>query len=383
MSTRSDRLDRAPSGRRRAYRALAPVTLVVLVYFAVLAYPLLRMLTLAFPGWQPGTPELALMFAGPAAGRLLYEALPGRPARLLSALVMTWLGVSFIGFCLVVPWELLNLALPLPARGSGLALLGLTAGLAVAGFVNAQRIRVRVVDIPVPSAAAEAVPGQSATANGCAAARGLTLAQISDVHVGSRDGRFLARAVRRVNGAQPDYVMITGDLVDFRAVPVRELASLAELEAPAFFIIGNHERYVDCEEICGRLASLGITVLRDRAVRAGPLQIAGIDDAEPKSQVSRVLPALSPDPDAFRILLYHRPNGVRDAAAWGFHLMLCGHTHNGQIVPFNYVVRRVFPRIHGLYREQGLHLYVSPGTGTWGPVLRLGSSCEVTLLRLV
>ena len=97
----------------------------------------------------------------------------------------------------------------------------------------------------------------------------------------------------------------------------------------------------------------------------------------------RRLEALKPDPEALPVLLYHRPDGARDAAAWGARLMLCGHTHNGQIVPFNQVVRRVFPLIQGRYQVDGMTLYVSPGTGTWGPVLRLGSRCEITRLRLV
>ena len=113
-----------------------------------------------------------------------------------------------------------------------------------------------------------------------------------------------------------------------------------------------------------------------------PVQLLGIDDAEPKTQVGKVLPYLTPLPDKFRILLYHRPDGAQDAADWGAHLMLCGHTHNGQIVPFNYLVRRVFPRICGLYDVDALKLYVSPGTGTWGPTLRLGSSSEITLIQL-
>lgn len=350
---------------RSVYRRLAPVAVFVLVYYAVLVYPPLRILTLAWPEWQPGFVVLAALFTGPAGGRLIYEWLPGRPARALSALVMTWLGVCFIAFCLVLPWEITGLVIPWPARASGLALLGITALVTGYAFVNAQRLTVRHLDVPAPECA-----------------RGMVLAQISDVHVGSRSGRFLARVVQRANGVNADAVLITGDLVDFRHIGSDVLAPLGTLRAPAYFAIGNHERYVDCEAICARLEGLGITVLRNAATRTGPLQIVGIDDAEPKSQVSRMLPRFEPAPDACRVLLYHRPDGVADAAAWGFHLMLCGHTHNGQIVPFNYVVRRIFPRIHGLYREAGMHLYVSPGTGTWGPVLRLGSRCEVTALRL-
>jgi uncharacterized protein len=350
---------------RRGLRRIMPAAVVALIYYGVLVYPALRILGLCFPEWRPGTLELLAIMVLPAAGRLACEWLPGLPARALSALVMTWLGICFIAFCVVLPWEILNLALPLPVRGSGLALLATTLALAAAGFVNAQLLRLKAVDVRAP-----------------AALHGLRLAQISDVHVGSRSGRFLKRVVAKTNAAGADYVLITGDLVDFADIGVDILAPLAGLEAPAYFIIGNHERYVDCDAICRRLEGLGIRVLRNRSARAGPLQLIGIDDAEPKNQVRTMLERLTPDPEAFRILLYHRPDGADDAAAWGAHLMLCGHTHNGQIVPFNYLVRRVFPRIRGNFEVHGMQLYVSPGTGTWGPVLRLGSRCEVTVLHL-
>jgi predicted MPP superfamily phosphohydrolase len=189
--------------------------------------------------------------------------------------------------------------------------------------------------------------------------------------------------VRHVNRENPDHILITGDLVDFENISSTELGALADLKAPAWFIIGNHERYVDLEAICERLRGLGITVIRNSTVNIGEIQLIGIDDAEPKTQVGNVLKNMEAEPDAFRILLYHRPDGAEDAAAWGAHLMLCGHTHNGQIVPFNFIVRRVFPRIQGLFDVHGMHLYVSPGTGTWGPVLRLGSRSEIGMITLV
>ncbi|MFU8816539.1 MAG: metallophosphoesterase [Pseudomonadales bacterium] len=350
---------------RRIYRRVAPPAVFTLIYYGVLVYPVLRILTLSFPDWQPGTPELLAIMVAPAAGRLACEWLPSLPARVLSAVVLTWLGVCFIGFCVVAPWELLTLFVPLPERASGLALMAVTLCLATLAFCNAHRLRLERVAVAAPEAL-----------------RGVKLAQISDVHVGSRSGRFLRRVVRATNAAQPDYVLITGDLVDFADIPIEVLAPLQTLHAPAYFIIGNHERYVDCDAICQRLRHLGVHVLRNASIRVGGMQLTGIDDAEPKNQVRRVLERLQPADGAFRILLYHRPDGAEDAAAWGAHLMLTGHTHNGQIVPFNYIVRRVFPRIRGMYRVGDLQLYVSPGTGTWGPILRLGSSCEITLLTL-
>jgi predicted MPP superfamily phosphohydrolase len=354
-----------PGVLRQLLRRVAPVLVITLLYYGILVYPVLRIGFLCFPAWRPDTPELLAIMVGPLIGRLGYEWLPGPFTRWLSAVTLTWLGVCFLAFCLLVPWELVNLALPLDGQSSGWALLGATAALAFWGMANAQRLSVRRVDIPAP-----------------ATVKGLRLAQISDVHVGSRSGRFLQRVVRRVNDQQPHYVLITGDLVDFRNIRQKELAALAGLAAPAYFIIGNHERYVDVEEICQRLRNLGVRVLRNESLLVDRLQIVGIDDAEARTQVGKLLPYFEPADDCFRILLYHRPDGAADAAAWGANLMLCGHTHNGQIVPFNHVVRRVFPRICGLYQVGPMQLYVSPGTGTWGPIMRLGSRCEVSMIHL-
>jgi len=358
------------SALRRFMRRAGPLAVVTTVYFAFLVYPPMRILGLSFPEWQPGTAELLAIIVGPVAARMACEWLKGNVARTLSAVAMTWLGICFMSFCIVAPWEIANLLLPLPAQASGWALGALTLALAGYGFCNAHRLTVREIAVPAPA---------SSTPE---AARGTRFIQISDVHVGSRSSRFLRRVVARINRLEADYVLITGDLIDFGDIPERELASLGELRFPAYFIIGNHERYVDVDAICERLTNLGVRVLRNESLEVGPFQIVGIDDAEPKTQVGRMLPYLPALPDRYRIVLYHRPDGARDAADWGAHLMLCGHTHNGQIVPFNHIVRRVFPRICGLYRIDDLHLYVSPGTGTWGPILRLGSRCEIGIIHL-
>lgn len=351
--------------RVKLWRRIAPIVVVSVFYYGVLVYPVLRILGLALPEWQPGTWELLAIMVGPLAGRLAYEAVPCNATRWLSALALTWLGICFVAFTLVLGWEVANLLLPLPGRESGWLLMALTGFACMVGYANAQRVAVRTIQIPAPQIG-----------------KRIRIAQISDVHVGSRSGRFLRRVVKRTNTQNPDLVVITGDLVDFRDISQQELASLSELEAPTYFVIGNHERYVDCEAICERLTNLGIHVMRDETLELAGIQLIGIDDAEPRTQVGKVLQTLRPDPHRYRILLYHRPDGARDAAAWGAHLMLCGHTHAGQIVPFNLLVKRVFPRIRGIYRVDGLTLYVSPGTGTWGPILRLGSRSEISIMSL-
>ena len=354
-----------PASRLKRFRQrLTPLLVVNLFYFGTLIYPLLRIWEL-LAGELPGTPTLMVIMVGPLLGRLSYEFFPGVITRWLSSAALTWLGICFMAFPLVLSFELARLVVPLEPFTWGLVLAAGLAGIGMAAFANAQLVTVRRIRIRAAQAPA-----------------GLRMVQISDVHVGSRSGRFLARVVRKVNALNPDVVVITGDLIDFRDISSEELASLATLNAPAWFIIGNHERYVDVEEICDRLRAHGINVIRNGTASHRNIQFIGIDDAEPKSQVRRELRQLDPDPDAYRILLYHRPDGADDAAEWGAHLMLCGHTHNGQIIPFNFIVRRVFPRIRGLYEVDGMSLYVSPGTGTWGPILRMGSRSEISLFTL-
>ena len=351
---------------RKLARRAAPAALVAVFYFGILVYPLLRCLWLTFPSWQPGEPTLLLIMVGPIVARLAYEVRANAFTRTLSALSLTWLGCCFILFSFTIIWELTNVFFSWPPELSG-AILLTAAGLTCAGgFDNAQRIAVRTHEL------------RSSSLDSA-----LRIVQISDVHLGSRRSGFLRRVVKNVNEQTPSLVLITGDLIDFADMSDNHLAPLRHLSAPAVFSIGNHERYVDLEAIVSRLQDLDITVLRNRSIEWAGLQIVGIDDAEDRTQVARELTRIEAEPNRFRVLMYHRPDGAEAAAEWGIDLMLTGHTHNGQIVPFNWLVKRIFPRIRGEYPIGTMHLFVSPGTGTWGPVLRLGSKNEVTVFDLL
>ena len=349
---------------RAIWRRLAPILVVGTFYFGVLIYPVLRIRNLLVAD-APGTPELLLIMVGPIVGRLICEWFPAPWSRRLSALALTWLGICFVAFPIVVCWEFSRLFIELDSQTWGILLLCLVGVTAIYGLWSAQSLTVKHLNIAAPTTL-----------------KNTTLVQISDVHVGSRSSRFLQRIVSRVNALEADYVLITGDLVDHRGISSAELSSLGTLRAPTYFIIGNHERYVDLAAICERLRGLNVDVLRNESRTLGDIQLLGIDDAEARTQVASVLRQLEPEADKFRLLLYHRPDGAQDAADWGIDLMLCGHTHNGQIMPFNLLVRRFFPTICGLYEVAGLTLYVSPGSGTWGPVLRLGSRCEISVIHL-
>ncbi len=335
------------------------------VYVALLVYPAARIAHLLLPDAHLAAP-LALVFCAPILIRIWVELAPSRLTRACSRYSLTFLGICFMAWTPVIGFEVVNTITPLPSAMAGTTLLALVCIAALYACWNALHIRVRAMDIRT----------------GRPTAQTRTIAQVSDLHIGSLHPRQLQGVVSRLRAASPDYVVLTGDIIDFRDIPVADLAPLASLDMPVLFIIGNHERYVDVDDICARLENLGVEVLRNASSVHGDIQFVGIDDAESKGQVAKRLPQIAALPDRLRILLYHRPDGAEDAAAWGAHLMLCGHTHNGQIVPFNLLVRRFFPRIIGLHRVGDMQLYVSPGTGVWGPVLRLGSHSEITLLRV-
>ena len=340
---------------------------VVSVYYLVFGYAQIAAAWLVVPAWRPGTPELLVLLAGPAVGWLVHQVRRNPWTRWLQRAVYLWVGLGFLLLCVVGPVHLLYLV-GLPHGAAAALLAAVWVPLAVWSIVNAHRIVVRRIELSSPKLE-----------------RPVRLAQVSDIHVGSRGAGFLARIVRRVNALAPDAVLVTGDLIDLKKLPPEVLDSAGALSAPAFFATGNHERYIGSDAVCARLEALGVTVLRDAQAHWGTMRIIGIDDAEARDQVARVLERIGTtrsDESPFTILMYHRPDGVEDAARAGVDLMLCGHTHNGQIVPFDRIVKRYFPRIAGRFDVEGMVLYVSPGTGTWGPTMRLGSSNEITVFEL-
>jgi predicted MPP superfamily phosphohydrolase len=224
---------------------------------------------------------------------------------------------------------------------------------------------------------------------------GLTIVQLTDVHLGPTIGRaFIEDIVRRTNALAPDIVAITGDLVDGSVEELADaVAPLAELKARygVYFVTGNHEYYSGVSEWCGELARLGIRVLRNERVSIGDgsesFDLAGIDDAHAHqfgnghgADLPRAVAGRNPEREL--VLLAHQPRAVFDATRHGVGLQLSGHTHGGQIWPWNYAVRLQQPVVAGLARFGETQVYVSSGTGYWGPPMRLGAPAEITRVTL-
>lgn len=224
---------------------------------------------------------------------------------------------------------------------------------------------------------------------------GLRVVQLSDVHVGPNIGKdFVERIVRQVNELKPDLVAITGDLVDGTVSDLAgDVAPLAELRAKhgVFFVTGNHDFYSGADSWCAHLRTLNISVLRNQHVtlKEGEhcLDIAGVDDysssSHPEGPAGDVKQACAGrDPSRELILLAHQPRHIRAAEEHQIGLQLSGHTHGGQMWPWNYLVRLGQPLVSGLAQFGKTWLYVSNGTGYWGPPMRLGAPAEITEITL-
>ncbi len=336
---------------------------------------------------------MAIMLFSPVAVRISerfgFESL----ARLLSYIGYTWMGLAFLFFScslLVDIYRLLvyagglafkaNPSFLVPSPQLALLIPALVAvGIAFYGHFEALSIRTERVVIESPK-----IPEKI---------EGITIAQISDVHLGLivRDGR-LKRILAEVVRAKPDIVVSTGDLVDGQIDNLRGLGELLRaVDAPygKFAVTGNHEFYAGLDQALRFTEKGGFTILRDKALTiAGSVNIAGMDDPTAKRfGLSRGISEkslLSKIPrERFTILLKHQP--VVDKNSEGlFDLQLSGHTHGGQIFPFNFLVHLFFPVDFGLTRlENGSYLYVSRGSGTWGPPIRFLSPPEVTVIELV
>lgn len=251
------------------------------------------------------------------------------------------------------------------------------------GYLNARRrAQVKTIDISIAG-----LPE---------ALQGFTIAQITDVHVGATIKRgYVEKIVEAVNALKPDMVAVTGDIVDgsvARLGPHTAPLGLLSARHGTFFVTGNHEYYSGADAWIAEMRRLGMSVLLNEHVvldhDGAALVVAGVTDIsayrfDPAHKTDPVRAIAGAPAHSIKVLLAHQPRSAIAASKAGYHLQLSGHTHGGQFFPWNYVVKLFEPFTTGLYRLGELWLYVSRGTGYWGPPKRFGAPSEITHLRLV
>lgn len=218
-----------------------------------------------------------------------------------------------------------------------------------------------------------------------------TIVQLTDVHVGRTIKRdFIEKLVAKTNSLKPDMVVITGDLIDLAITEIEyDLYPLKDINAPTYFIVGNHEYFHGAGEAVVYLKSLGLIPLLNEHVVIGEgdkqFNLVGLTDIS-----GARLDFMPPDPDAAYkkldqnkscIVLAHQPRQIVEMDDYRCDLMLSGHTHGGQIFPFGLLVMAAQPYLAGLYEHtRNSQIFVSRGTGYWGPPLRFLAPSEISQL---
>ena len=328
---------------------------------------------------------------------------PGVGVSLLHVTQSLWLAFAIhLLMALAVVFLCGGVAAVLGSRPEAGRLIRIAGALAIVltglGFANAKHPHVREVRIPVRRLSADWEVR--------------TIVHLTDVHLGAVHGRrFLERLVNKVNGLDPDIILITGDLFDvFVADPEPFGEGLARFQSRegVYFVTGNHEAHVGVDRVRQVLERSGMVVLDGRVVTIDGLQFAGVgypaigvgraggDPFAPSSGYSRDVPcvllfhtptgidASPPDPSDRHLDTYFAPRtDFQYAREAGVDVQLSGHTHGGQTFPFTLLTRHLFGDFaSGLHRMGDFAIYVSPGAGTWGPPIRIGTTPEIAVIRL-
>ena len=312
-------------------------------------------------------------------GRIVGHGGTGILAVALEFMGMTWMAVLFLTFVLLVTIDLFTLfGFLMPKVSPSLRGWALLAGVTLSGIALFQGLRPPVIETYEVS-----LPGLPKTLDGT------VLVALSDMHLGSQLGeKWLAARVAQVNAQKPDIVVLLGDIFEGHGPPDDQLIStFKKLNAPmgVLAVPGNHEFHHGGNMSLFHAANFKL--LRNSWTEIKPgLVLAGLDDltAVRRNGLSGnpVTQTLMEHPAGAIILLSHTPWETEKAAKAGVDLMLSGHTHGGQIWPFDYLVRSRYPLLEGRYEIEDMTVIVSRGTGTWGPRMRLWRPSEILHVTL-
>lgn len=314
-------------------------------------------------------------------GRIIGHGGTGLPARILELVGMDWMAVLFLAtICLfavdlVTGFGRLMPGLAPPLRGLAFVAAGV---LSVVALIQGMRP-------PVLQRYEVMLPGLPREMDGT------VIVAMSDMHLGTLlDNRWLDARVSQVQAEHPDLIVLLGDIFEGDGGPPEEMINtFHRLSAPlgVWAVIGNHEYHGHERTGTPMMKIDGISVLVNSWTELRPgLVLAGVDDltANHRSGLGGdpVSKTFKGRPKGATILLSHTPWQAEKAAMAGTGLMLSGHTHGGQIWPFSYLVRRIYPIFEGRYDVDGMTAIVCRGTGTWGPRMRLWRPAEVLRITL-
>lgn len=307
---------------------------------------------------------IAVMFP---FSQLIERRKPNSISRLIYVISSVILGFTFYLLFLIIALLVVEAFIALPEPLTTILILLFTLCITAYSIFSALNIKEKVVKLSFNELKSP-----------------LRIAHISDVHVGSINTiSFLKKLVSRLNNINVDLVVITGDLGDgSRLIKKDSFEPFKDLNMPIYFVTGNHDAYSGLNNIYAALNNANVIILNDKLESfREDVEIIGINFSM-GDQFKEILNEFPPNKDKFSILLHHLPTGWDISRKNNVNLQLAGHTHAGQFYPMNFIVKLVFPYLKGLFQEGDDYLYVSAGTGTWGPPLRSGSSSEIIVFEL-
>ena len=282
----------------------------------------------------------------------------------LKIFVYEGLGIGFISFIIISICVVFNFILQISTFFIGIGSLILIILIYLYGSYNARTINIKEIDIKSSSIK-----------------KNHQILFISDVHLGTNNKKHLVKIIKKINKLNFDFLLIGGDLIDSSSFDFKDLNILKEINKPIYFVSGNHEYYLkDYQNKINQLASFNINHLKNNKIEIDGINLIGIDDNQTESSKINFANKLC-DNNLFNLFVCHKPDIWQKLNCINY-LMLSGHTHNGQIFPFNFIVKLKFKFIYGLYSMNNSNLYVSSGAACWGPKIRLGSKNEVVHLKL-
>jgi len=362
------------------------LTIVLTIWTAMHAYVFWRAASVPFIARHVSTWMLVIIALGLWSTFLLprFVTLPAGLSRLLQLMGENWLGILFILFvCFLVSDILTGFGFLVSRKAPYWRGLALMAGLVLSLFAFVQGFRNPVIkDYEIE------ISGLPEKADG------LVMVALSDLHVGLSPGPYwLETQVQRINDINPDLIVLVGDIIEGHGADenYRRISDLMRrFSAPlgVWGVTGNHERYAGHESSVNFLERSNVRLLHNqwREILPG-LILAGVDDGRERREENdirnRFERALADRPDSSAtVFLCHRPNGARVAAALGADLMISGHTHGGQIWPFDYITAGFNELLEGKYIVDGMPVIVSAGAGTWGPRMRLWTPGDILRITL-
>ena len=344
----------------RIYSFVTFISIILLLSFAMNFYVFARLYGLFKIKKDLVFWAIVIICTTSLIGASIFQSSAGN---IISRIVYTvsagWYGILWLLFSALIVYEILRPFVKINSSAAGTLIIIVVTLATIYSIINAQLIRIKSLTIPGPI--------------------DTDIVQLSDIHIGSVSVNFVKRIIGKTNALNPDLVLITGDLVDnYNASTQKAIGLLKNLKAPVFFVTGNHERYVGPDRVTKSLTASNVKVLNNQLVDFGQIQILGISYNDNEKNLEHTIEGLNIDNSKFCILMSHRPVELKT----GIDLALTGHTHAGQIFPFNYIVGLFYPYVSGLQKHNNTYIYGTPGTGTWGPRMRLGSRSEIVLLEI-